>query len=260
MKAVILAGGHGTRLSEVTNLVPKPMVEIGGMPILWHIMKSYGAYGINEFIICAGYKQHVIKEWFADYFLHTSDITFDFREDNKMIVHNKHTEPWMVTIVDTGQNTMTAGRIKKIQSYVGNDRFCLTYGDGVSDINIQDTIDKHIKSKAILSMTVFKPAGRFGSVDIDPKTGYVKSFLEKPNGDGNWINAGFFVCEPDIFNYIPNECEDMPFEKEPLERIAADGKMHAYKHYGFWQPMDTLRDNSELNKLWERNKAPWKKW
>lgn len=260
MKAVILAGGYGTRLSEATNLIPKPMVEIGGMPILWHIMKIYGAYGINEFVICAGYKQHVIKEWFADYFLHTSDITFDFTEGNNLIVHQKHTEPWKVTIVDTGLGTMTSGRIKRIEKYIKGERFCLTYGDGVSDINIADTIKAHEKSGAAISMTVYKPAGRFGSVEIEPSTGKVNCFLEKPNGDGNWINAGFFVCEPEIFDYLPDNADQVPFEKAPLERMAVDGKMHAYKHRGFWQPMDTLRDNTELNNMWDNGTAPWKIW
>lgn len=259
MKAVILAGGFGSRLSEATNLIPKPMVEIGGKPILWHIMKIYSFYGIKEFIICCGYKQYVIKEYFANYFRHNCDMTVDL-SDNSIKIHDNHSENWKVTMIDTGLNTMTGGRVKRIQKYVGNERFLLTYGDGVTDLNIADTIKSHEASKAILSLTAYKPAGKFGSLEIDNNTGIVKSFLEKPDGDGNWINAGYFVCEPEVFNYIPEGDDSCVFEKKPLEKIAAEGKMHAYKHRGFWKPMDMLRDNTELNEMWNTQTAPWKVW
>lgn len=259
MKAVILAGGFGSRLSEATNLIPKPMVEIGGKPILWHIMKIYSHYGINEFVICCGYKQYVIKEYFANYFRHNCDMTVDL-SNNTTTIHDNHSENWKVTMVDTGLNTMTGGRVKRIQQYVGNERFLLTYGDGVSDINIQDTILKHENSGAVLSLTAYKPAGKFGSLQINPENNKVQSFLEKPDGDGNWINAGFFVCEPEVFNYIADNDDSVVFEKQPLESIARDGKMYAYKHHGFWKPMDMLRDNTELNEMWDRGIAPWKVW
>lgn len=258
MKAVILAGGFGTRLSEATNLIPKPMVEIGGKPILWHIMKIYSYYGINEFVICCGYKQYIIKEYFANYFRHNSDMTVDLSNNSIEILDN-HSESWKVTMVDTGLNTMTGGRIKRIQKYIGNETFLLTYGDGVSNVDIQDTIQEHRKSGCIISLTSYKPHGKFGALDID-KEGKVNSFLEKPDGDGNWINAGYFVCEPETFHYIPDNDDTVIFERKPLEQLAADGKMHAYKHRGFWKPMDTLRDNMELNEMWERGKAPWKIW
>lgn len=258
MKAVILAGGFGTRLSEATNLIPKPMVEIGGKPILWHIMKTYSYYGINEFVICCGYKQYIIKEYFANYFRHNSDMMVDLSNNSIEILDN-HSESWKVTMVDTGLNTMTGGRIKRIQKYIGNETFLLTYGDGVSNVDIQDTIQEHRKSGCIISLTSYKPHGKFGALDID-KEGKVNSFLEKPDGDGNWINAGYFVCEPETFHYIPDNDDTVMFERKPLEQLAADGKMHAYKHRGFWKPMDTLRDNMELNEMWERGKAPWKIW
>lgn len=259
MKAVILAGGFGSRLSEATNLIPKPMVEIGGKPILWHIMKIYSHYGINEFIVCCGYKQYVIKEYFANYFRHNCDMTVDL-SNNTTTVHDNHSEKWKVTMVDTGLNTMTGGRIKRIQQYVGNERFLLTYGDGVTDMNIIDSIQAHEKSGAILSLTAYKPAGKFGSLLIDLETNMVQSFLEKPAGDGNWINAGFFVCEPEVFDYIQGNDDSSVFEKGPLEAIAKAGKMHAFKHKSFWKPMDMLRDNAELNELWDRGIAPWKVW
>ena len=259
MKAVILAGGYGSRLSEATHLIPKPMVEIGGKPILWHIMKIYSSYGINDFIICCGYKQYVIKEYFANYFMHNCDMTVDL-SDNTIEVHRSHSEEWRVTMVDTGLNTMTGGRVKRIQRYVGNERFCLTYGDGVTDLNIADTIRAHEESGAKISMTVYKPVGKFGAVKINHANNQVISFLEKPDGDGNWINAGFFVCEPEVFNYIPEGDDSCVFEKKPLETLAAEGLMHAYKHRGFWKPMDMLRDNTELNEMWNENKAPWKCW
>lgn len=259
MKAVILAGGFGSRLSEATNLIPKPMVEIGGKPILWHIMKIYSHYGIHEFIICCGYKQYAIKEYFANYFRHNCDMTVDL-SNNTTTVHNNHSEKWKVTMVDTGLNTMTGGRVKQIQQYVGDERFLLTYGDGVTDLNIADSIQSHIDSGATLSLTAFKPAGKFGSLQINPENNMVQSFLEKPDGDGNWINAGFFVCEPEVFDYIPENDPTSIFEKEPLEAIAKAGKMHAFKHKGFWKPMDMLRDNTELNEMWDKEKAPWKVW
>ncbi len=259
MKAVILAGGFGTRLSEATDLLPKPMVEIGGKPILWHIMKIYSYYGINEFIICCGYKQYVIKEYFANYFRHNCDMTVDM-SNNSVQIHDNHSENWKVTMIDTGLNTMTGGRVKKIQKYIGNERFLLTYGDGVTDLDIADTIKAHQESGAVLSLTGYKPVGKFGLLEIDINSNKVRSFLEKPDGDGNWINAGFFVCEPEVFNYIPENDDTVVFEKQPLQVIAQEGKMHAYKHMGFWKPMDTLRDNVELNDMWNKNKAPWKIW
>ena len=253
MKAVIFAGGLGTRFSEKTQYMPKPMIEVGGKPILWHIMKIYSAYGINDFIICAGYKQNVIKEYFMNYYMLNSDVTFDLLLEN-------HSENWKVTIVDTGLNTMTAGRLKRIKKYIGDETFCLTYGDGVADLNIADTISEHRKSGKLLSMTVYKPSGRFGSVHINSETGTVESFEEKPDGEGNWINAGFFVCEPKIFDYLPEDADPVMFEREPLQQIAADGVMHAYKHKGFWKPMDMLKDNLELEKMWATDNAPWKVW
>ncbi|GHV61139.1 glucose-1-phosphate cytidylyltransferase [Bacteroidia bacterium] len=258
MKAVILAGGYGSRLSEETNIIPKPMVEIGGKPILWHIMKTYSHYGITDFIICCGYKQYVIKEYFANYFRHNSDMTVNLA-DNSIAIHDNHSEDWKVTMVDTGLETMTGGRIKKVQKYVGNERFLLTYGDGVSDVDIVDTIKKHEQAKALLSLTAYKPTGKFGALDIADNN-QVKSFLEKPDGDSNWINAGYFVCEPEVFDYIPQGEDDCTFERKPLEQIAATGRMFAYKHNGFWKPMDILRDNLELNTLWNEGKAPWKVW
>ncbi len=259
MKAVIFAGGLGTRFSERTQYMPKPMIEIGGKPMLWHIMKIYSYYGINEFIICCGYKGYVIKEYFMNYFLHNTDVTVDVSDNSVELLEN-HSEDWKVTMIDTGLNTMTAGRLKRIQKYVGNEMFCLTYGDGLADLNINDTIKAHCNSGKTLSMTVYKPAGRFGSVHIDPKTDTVLSFEEKPDGEGNWINAGFFVCEPKVFDYIPEMPDLVMFEKEPLQKIAAAKDMHAYKHTGFWKPMDMLKDNLDLENMWVQNNAPWKKW
>ena len=258
MKAVILAGGLGTRLSEATNLIPKPMVEIGGKPILWHIMKTYGHYGINEFIICCGYKGYVIKEYFANYFRHNSDLTINL-ENNSIEVLDCHAEPWKVTLIDTGLNTMTGGRVKRIQKYVGNEPFLLTYGDGVADLNIQETIDLHKASGKLLSVTAYKPSGKFGALDIN-HDGKVNSFMEKPAGDGNWINAGYFVCQPEVFDYIPEDDDSAIFERLPLENIAKKGEMNAFKHSGFWKPMDTMRDNFELNEMWNKGNAPWKVW
>lgn len=257
MKAVILAGGFGSRLSEATHSIPKPMVEIGGKPILWHIMKIYSHYGINEFIICCGYKQYVIKEYFANYFRHNSDLTVNLA-DNSIEIHNQHAENWKVTLIDTGLHTMTGGRVKRIQPYVGNDRFLLTYGDGVADIDIEDTVRFHEKNNATLTITAYRPVGKFGVLDIDNSDNKVHSFLEKPESEGNWINAGFFVCEPEVFDFL--EDDNTIFERDPMEKIAATGKMFAYKHRGFWKPMDTLRDNVELNEMYEKGNAPWKIW
>ena len=259
MKAVIFAGGLGTRFSEKTQYMPKPMIEIGGKPILWHIMKIYASHGINDFIICAGYKQYVIKEYFMNYFMHNTDMTIDL-SDNSMKLLENHSENWKVTIVDTGLNTMTAGRLKRNRKYLGNETFCMTYGDGVADLDITDTIKAHKESGKTISMTVYKPSGRFGSVHINNETNEVLSFEEKPDGEGNWINAGFFVCEPEIFRYLPEDADPVMFEREPLVNLVNDGKMHAYKHRGFWKPMDMLRDNQELEKMWNNNNAPWKKW
>ncbi len=255
MKAVIFAGGLGTRFSEKTQYMPKPMIEIGGKPILWHIMKIYASHGINDFIICAGYKQYVIKEYFMNYFMHNTDMTIDL-SDNSMKLLENHSENWKVTIVDTGLNTMTAGRLKRIRKYLGNETFCMTYGDGVADLDITDTIKAHKESGKTISMTVYKPSGRFGSVHINNETNEVLSFEEKPDGEGNWINAGFFVCEPEIFRYLPEDADPVMFEREPLVNLVNDGKMHAYKHRGFWKPMDMLRDNQELEKMWNNNNAP----
>lgn len=256
MKAVILAGGYGTRMSEATNLIPKPMVEIGGKPILWHIMKIYNSYGINEFIVCCGYKQYVIKEYFANYFRHNCDLTVDL-SDNSIKIHNNNSEDWKVTLVDTGLNTMTGGRVKRIKEYVKDESFLLTYGDGVADVNIDQALKLHNKSGKILSMMAYQPSGKLGVLDINEE-GLVNSFKEKPSESGTWINAGFFVCEPNIFKYLDGDHE--MFEREPMQRIIAEKELNAYKHNGFWKPMDTLRDNRELNKLWDENKAPWKIW
>ena len=257
MKAVILAGGLGTRLSEATNLIPKPMVEIGGKPILWHIMKTYAEHGINEFVVCCGYKSYVIKEWFANYFLHTSDVTIDLK-NNSIEVHNSNTENWKVTLVDTGLETMTGGRVKKIQKYIGNETFLLTYGDGVTDLNISESIKHHRAVGRALTVTAYKSQGKFGSLELS-EDGNVTSFTEKPAGDGMWINAGYFVCEPEVFNYISEDPMEI-FERAPLENLAKDGKMASFKHAGFWKPMDILRDNKELNEMWDKGQAPWKVW
>ena len=258
MKTVILAGGYGTRLSEATHLIPKPMVEIGGKPILWHIMKIYAHYGIKEFIICCGYKQYIIKEYFANYFRHNCDMTVDL-SNNSIEIHDNHSEDWKVTMVDTGLNTMTGGRIKQIQPYIGHERFLLTYGDGVSDVNIADEIAFHDESGSILTLMGYQPGGKFGALKINHATNRVESFTEKPDGDGNWINAGYFVCEAQVFDYIA-ESDSVVFEREPLEKIAEEGKMSVFKHSGFWKPMDTLRDNVELNQMWDSGKAPWRIW
>ena len=257
MKAVILAGGFGTRISEESHLRPKPMIEIGGQPILWHIMKIYSAYGFNEFVICAGYKQHIIKEYFADYFLHTSDVTFDFTNNNEMMIHHNTAEPWKVTVVDTGLNTMTGGRIKRIQKYVGNESFMLTYGDGVSNVDISKLVEFHKSKKRLITMTAVNVGQRFGVLDIN-KEGLIQSFREKNDLDGSMINAGFMVIEPEIFDYIDGD--ETVFEQKPLEQVASEGQLVAYRHEGFWKCMDTQRDKMQLEKLWSEGKAPWKIW
>ncbi|GAA5214019.1 glucose-1-phosphate cytidylyltransferase [Corallincola platygyrae] len=256
MKAVILAGGLGTRLSEETSLKPKPMVEIGGKPILWHIMKMYSAHGINDFIICCGYKGYVIKEYFANYFLHMSDVTFCMKT-NQMEVHQKRAEPWTVTLVDTGEQSMTGGRLKRVKKYLeSDDAFCFTYGDGVGDIDICKTLEFHKKHGKLATLTATYPPGRFGALDI--QEGAVKSFKEKPKGDGAMINGGFFVMSPKVIDYI--EGDSTVWEQEPLMGLATDDQLMAYRHEGFWQPMDTLRDKHHLEQLWAEKRAPWKVW
>lgn len=256
MKVVILAGGYGTRISEESENKPKPMIEIGGRPILWHIMKLYSYYGFHEFIICAGYKQHVIKEWFADYYLHNTDVTFDLLE-NSMAVHNNYSEPWKVTVVDTGLNTMTGGRIKRIEKYVGNETFLLTYGDGVSDINIQKLVSYHKDHGRQLTISAYNVEQRFGVLDI-AADGNVRAFREKAKGDGGLVNIGYMVCEPGIFQYMEDDATI--FEKTSLTEIAAKGELVAYRHDGFWQCMDTLREKQKLEEMWTKQKAPWKVW
>lgn len=256
MKCVILAGGLGTRLSEETVSRPKPMVEIGGKPILWHIMKLYSHYGVNEFIICLGYKGYVIKEYFANYFLHMSDVTFDM-SNNQMTVHNQHAEAWKVTLVDTGDDSMTGGRLARVKDYVKNeDAFCFTYGDGVSDVNITDLIKYHHQHGKLATLTAVTPPGRFGALDI--KDGQIRSFKEKPKGDGALINGGFFVLSPKVIDLI--DSDSCVWEQKPLESLAKSAELMAFDHDGFWQPMDTLRDKHHLEELWQSNKAPWKLW
>ena len=257
MKVVILAGGYGTRISEESHLRPKPMIEIGGMPLLWHIMKGYSHYGFNELIICCGYKQHMIKEWFANYYLHTCDITFDFSQNNDFIIHNNVAEPWKVTVVDTGLDTMTGGRIKRVKKYIGNEPFMLTYGDGVSNVNFCELLDFHNKSGRYATITAVKIEQRFGVLDIN-ENNIVTSFKEKLDADERRVNAGFMVLEPQVFDYIDGD--DTIFERKPLETLALDGQLSAYKHNGFWQPMDTQREKTRLEELWNSNKAPWKTW
>jgi glucose-1-phosphate cytidylyltransferase len=257
MKAVILAGGYGTRLSEETAVRPKPMVEIGDKPILWHIMKIYSHHGVNEFIICCGYKGQVIKEYFANYFLHRSDVTFDLA-NNKMEVHQNDVEPWKVTLVDTGKGTMTGGRLKRVKEHVGNETFCLTYGDGVSNVDLAELIQFHKNKDALVTLTAVQQPGRFGTFNLKKDEEKISSFTEKPRGDGAWINGGFFVLEPAAINYIDGD--DTVWEKKPLELLADDGKLAAFKHYGFWQPMDTLRDKNVLENYWESENPPWKIW
>lgn len=255
MKAVILAGGLGTRISEETHLKPKPMVEIGGRPILWHVMKIYSAHGVNDFIICAGYKGYVIKEYFANYFLHMSDVTFDMKE-NRMEVHHRRSEPWRVTIVDTGEATMTGGRLRRVREYLDNKTFCFTYGDGVGDVNITNSIAFHHREMRAATLTGVQPPGRYGALEIQDSR--VVHFQEKPDGDGAWINGGFFVLEPSVVDLIADDTT--LWERQPLEKLAAGKQLGVYKHPGFWQPMDTLRDKIYLDELWASGKAPWKMW
>lgn len=257
MKVVILAGGLGTRISEESHLKPKPMIEIGDQPILWHIMKSYSYYGFNEFIICAGYKQHIIKEYFADYYLHRSDITFDFSSDNMVTIHNNVAEPWKVTIIDTGLNTLTGGRIKRVKNYIGDETFMLTYGDGVCDVNINEILAFHKQSGKLATLTAIQPGGRFGTLEIDDSYN-INRFAEKRKEDGGWINGGYMVLEPQVIDYIDGDMTT--FEREPLEKLSKEGQLQAFKYDGFWQCMDTMRDKLYLEELLETNKAPWKVW
>lgn len=256
MKVVILAGGLGTRLSEETDIKPKPMVAVGGKPILWHIMKIYASYGFNEFIVCLGYKGYVIKEYFANYFLHQSNVTFDLA-NNRMEIHQNFVEPWKVTLVDTGVETLTGGRVKRIREHVGDEPFMLTYGDGVADVDIRSLVAFHQAHGRLATVTAAQPSGRFGALSLDER-GQVGAFQEKPAGDGSWINGGFFVMQPEVFDYIDGDSTML--EREPLEGLARDGQLVAYRHQGFWQPMDTLRDKNMLEELWNAKQAPWKVW
>jgi glucose-1-phosphate cytidylyltransferase len=257
MKVVILAGGLGTRLSEETNLIPKPMVEIGGKPILWHIMKIYSYWGFNEFVVLTGYKSHIIKNYFINYYTRYSDITVDMAE-NSVEIHNHRTEPWKVTMLYTGQDTMTGGRLLKAKRILKNERFMLTYGDGVSDVNIQQLIDFHEKLKKTFTLTAIQPSGKYGSIEIEPDGG-ISSFREKPQGDGKWISGGFFVVEPDIFSCLTDGNKTI-LEREPLEKLAKEGQIAAFKHTGFWKSMDTLKDKNELTNMWHKGNAPWALW
>lgn len=255
MKAVILAGGLGTRISEESLIKPKPMIEIGGKPILWHIMKIYSFHGINEFIICLGYKGYLIKEYFANYFLHNADVTFNIA-NNQMQVHHHGADNWRVTLIDTGEKTMTGGRLKRVQPYLENEDFCFTYGDGVSDVNLHQLLQFHQQQKTLATVTAVQPPGRFGSLDMQDNR--ITSFKEKPQGDGTWINGGFFVLSPKVLEYIEND--ETIWERTPLEKLAQDGQLSAFVHRGFWQPMDTLRDRTYLEELWNTGQAPWKVW
>ena len=255
MKAVILAGGLGTRISEESHLKPKPMIEIGGKPILWHIMKTYSAHGINEFVICLGYRGYMIKEYFANYFLHTSDVTFDM-SDNTIEVHQNAAEPWKVTLVDTGDGSMTGGRLKRVTKYLGDEDFCFTYGDGLSDVNISELVSFHKEQGSLATVTSVQPPGRFGLLDVQGEK--IVEFNEKPLGDGSWINGGYFVLSPKVIERIEGDATS--WESEPLKGLAADGELTVFKHKGFWQPMDTLRDKNQLEELWDADKAPWRAW
>src|SRR5678815_4455119 len=255
MKAVILAGGLGTRIAEESSVRPKPMVEIGGRPVLWHILKIYSAHGINDFVICLGYKGYLIKEYFANYFLHMSDVTFDMAS-NQMHVHQQNAEPWRVTLVDTGEATQTGGRLKRVRSYVGDETFCFTYGDGLSDVNVRDLVAFHERNRTIATLTATQPPGRFGALDV--KGSLITAFDEKPRGDGSLINGGFFVLSPKAFDYIAGD--DTVWERQPLEQLARERQLSAFVHDGFWQPMDTLRDKTLLESLWQSGNAPWKVW
>lgn len=256
MKTVILAGGFGTRISEESQFKPKPMIEVGGMPVLWHIMKEYTTYGCTEFIICAGYKQEIIKKWFSDYFIACSDITFDYSSGNQLTVHGGHAEPWKVTIVDTGLHTMTGGRIKRVRPYIGNETFMMTYGDGVSDINIAELLSAHKRQGKLATLTAVLPEGRFGVLDMEGEQ--IRSFREKSRNDVGWINGGYMVLEPEVLDYI--EGDETSFEREPLEKLAAEGELMCYRHKGFWRCMDTLQDKQKLEELWNSGQAPWKTW
>lgn len=255
MKAVILAGGLGTRLAEETSVRPKPMVEIGGRPVLWHIMKIFSAHGINEFVVCLGYKGYLIKEYFANYFLHMSDVTFDM-VNNQTVIHQNNAEPWRVTLVDTGESTMTGGRLKRVRQYLGDEDFCFTYGDGVGDVNISELIEFHHSQKRLATLTGVQPPGRFGALNLNGAR--VANFEEKPHGDGGWINGGFFILSPIVIDYIEHDA--VVWERDPMERLAREGQLSAYLHHGFWQPMDTLRDKQHLEELWQSGSAPWKVW
>jgi glucose-1-phosphate cytidylyltransferase len=257
MKAVIFAGGLGTRLSEETSIRPKPMVEVGNRPILWHIMKTYSAHGIDEFIICCGYKGYVIKEYFANYFLHMSDVTFDLRY-NQMNVHSGNAEPWKITLIDTGETTMTGGRLKRVREHIGSETFCLTYGDGVSDVNVTELIKFHQSQGSLATLTAVQPPGRFGAIALHEGQTKIESFQEKPEGDGAWINGGYFVVEPQVIDFI--EGDETVWEQGPLTKLANMDQLSAFRHSGFWQPMDTLRDRTKLEELWASGKAPWKVW
>jgi len=258
MKAVILAGGYGTRISEESHLRPKPMIEIGDAPILWHILKWYSHHGVNEFIICCGYMGYMIKQYFADYYLHRSDVTFDFTLENKMIVHSNVAEPWRVTLIDTGLNTQTGGRIKRIEPFIGNERFMLTYGDGVSDIDLPKLLETHVKSGKTVTLSAIQPGGRFGVLDINDRDGTITGFHEKANEDGAWINAGFMIMEPEVFDYIDGD--STVFERAPLDRLSSEGKLGVYQHRGYWRCMDTARDKGALEYEWAGGNAKWKVW
>lgn len=257
MKAVVLAGGLGTRLSEETTVRPKPMVEIGGRPILWHIMKLYSAHGINDFVVCAGYKGHVIKEYFSSYFLRHANVTFDLCA-NSVELHGHRAEPWRVTVVDTGDSSMTGGRLRRVREFIGDETFCLTYGDGVSDVDLSALIEFHRHQERFVTLTAVQPAGRFGALSIGPDDNAITHFREKPIGDGAWINGGFFVCEPQVIDYIADD--GTVWEQEPLRQLAEERQLGAFRHSGFWQPMDTLRDKDYLERLWQSGDAPWKIW
>jgi len=257
VKAVILAGGYGTRISEESAVRPKPMVEIGDKPILWHIMKIYSAHGINDFVICCGYKSYVIKEYFANYHLHRAEVTFDLK-NNEMEVHSSCAEPWRVTLVETGDKTMTGGRLKRVRDHVCDETFCMTYGDGVSNVNISHLVEFHKTQGTLATLTAAQPPGRYGAFKLGRTENKVSAFKEKPNGDGAWVNSGFFVLEPGVMDYIDGDA--ITWEKEPMEKLAANGELAAYKHSGFWQPMDSLRDKHVLEDLWQSGEAPWKTW
>lgn len=257
MKAVLLAGGLGTRLSEETGTRPKPMVEIGNRPILWHIMNIYASHGVTEFVVCAGYKGEVISQWFSEFSTRFADITFDL-STGEQIVHRREAPPWKVTVVDTGQNTMTGGRLRRVQEYLDGDTFCFTYGDGVSDVDISRTLEFHRAQGRLATMTVVQPPGRFGAISLDPQETAINHFKEKPSGDGAWVNGGFFVLEPGVLDYI--DADESVWEQKPLQQLAADGQLNAWKHSGFWHPMDTLHDRSKLEDMWRGGSAPWKVW